>query len=199
MDTAITMPSAAIPRDDVSAQTVPKSEEPEETRVVPGLEFADEEPAASAEPAGPEPDEAPAGKPDMGAGEDATGDADDELAEPAEPEPEPADDEAERADSESSASEDDESPETSDDDAAAEVAAPVLTAPVEEDAQTPATDGEVTVVPGVPRYHRAECILIRFMGEDDLDKMSLKSATESGCTPCRACQPELAESGTASS
>jgi hypothetical protein len=49
---------------------------------------------------------------------------------------------------------------------------------------------EVTVVPGVPRYHDAGCILIRFMGEGDLEKMTLAAATEVGCTPCRACLPE---------
>jgi hypothetical protein len=51
---------------------------------------------------------------------------------------------------------------------------------------------EVTVVPGVPRYHDANCILIRFMGDDDLQKMTLDEATEAGCTPCRACVPEHA-------
>jgi len=48
---------------------------------------------------------------------------------------------------------------------------------------------QVTVVPGVPRYHLEECILIRFMADDDLQKMTVKQATEAGCTPCRACQP----------
>ena len=48
----------------------------------------------------------------------------------------------------------------------------------------------VTVVPGVPRYHNASCLLIRFMGEDDLDKMTLAAAREAGCTPCRACLPD---------
>jgi hypothetical protein len=49
---------------------------------------------------------------------------------------------------------------------------------------------EVTVVPGVPRYHNARCILIRFMGEDDLEKMTVAAARDAGCTPCRACLPE---------
>jgi len=49
---------------------------------------------------------------------------------------------------------------------------------------------EVTVVPGVPRYHKASCILIRFMGDSDLDKMTMAAATEAGCTPCRACLPD---------
>ena len=52
---------------------------------------------------------------------------------------------------------------------------------------------EVTVVPGVPRYHHPHCLLIRFMGEDDLDKMTLGAARQAGCTPCRACLPDQAE------
>ena len=48
----------------------------------------------------------------------------------------------------------------------------------------------VTVVPGVPRYHRRDCILIRFMGDKDLQKMPVEAAREAGCTPCRACQPD---------
>jgi hypothetical protein len=48
---------------------------------------------------------------------------------------------------------------------------------------------QVTVIPGVPRYHDADCILIRFMADDDMQKMTLRQATEAGCTPCRACQP----------
>jgi hypothetical protein len=48
---------------------------------------------------------------------------------------------------------------------------------------------QVTVVPGVPRYHTDNCILIRFMGDDDMQQMSLKAATDAGCTPCGACQP----------
>jgi len=49
---------------------------------------------------------------------------------------------------------------------------------------------QVTVVPGVPRYHSTQCILIRFMGEDDLTRMTLGEARQAGCTPCRACQPD---------
>ena len=52
---------------------------------------------------------------------------------------------------------------------------------------------EITVVPGVPRYHNARCILIRFMGENDLDKMTLAAARKIGCTPCRACLPDQPE------
>jgi hypothetical protein len=49
---------------------------------------------------------------------------------------------------------------------------------------------QVTVVPGVPRYHAANCILIRFMDEDDLQKMTLDEATKTGCSACRACQAD---------
>jgi hypothetical protein len=51
-------------------------------------------------------------------------------------------------------------------------------------------DQDVTVVPGVPRFHRSDCILIRFMGQGDLQRMPVERAREAGCTPCRACQPE---------
>jgi hypothetical protein len=57
----------------------------------------------------------------------------------------------------------------------------------------PASGLEVTVVPGVPRYHKASCILIRFMGDSDLDKMTVAGAREAGCTPCRACLPDQSE------
>jgi hypothetical protein len=52
---------------------------------------------------------------------------------------------------------------------------------------------EVTVVPGVPRYHHPHCLLIRFMGEGDLETMTLGAARDSGCTPCRACLPDQPE------
>jgi hypothetical protein len=48
----------------------------------------------------------------------------------------------------------------------------------------------VTVVPGVPRYHRTDCVLIRFMPEGDVQKQSVAAARDAGCTPCAACQPE---------
>jgi hypothetical protein len=48
----------------------------------------------------------------------------------------------------------------------------------------------VTVVPGVPRYHRTDCVLIRFMPEGDVQKHSVAAARDAGCTPCAACQPE---------
>jgi hypothetical protein len=60
------------------------------------------------------------------------------------------------------------------------------------DQEGPSGQREVTVVPGVPRYHDANCILIRFMGDDDLQKMTLDEAAKAACTPCRACMPEHA-------
>jgi hypothetical protein len=48
----------------------------------------------------------------------------------------------------------------------------------------------VTVIPGVPRYHDPDCILIRFMGEDDIARKSIPEAKAANCTPCAACQPE---------
>jgi len=62
--------------------------------------------------------------------------------------------------------------------------------PAEPEPAGPDLNLEVTVVPGVPRYHNAQCILIRFMGENDLEKMTLGAAREIGCTPCRACLPD---------
>ncbi len=50
--------------------------------------------------------------------------------------------------------------------------------------------GLVTVVPGVPRYHRTDCVLIRFMPEGDVQMLSVTAAKDAGCTPCAACQPE---------
>jgi nicotinate-nucleotide--dimethylbenzimidazole phosphoribosyltransferase len=49
---------------------------------------------------------------------------------------------------------------------------------------------EVTVVPGVARYHRSGCILIRFLGADDLEIMTRQEAEEASFVPCRACQPD---------
>jgi hypothetical protein len=48
----------------------------------------------------------------------------------------------------------------------------------------------VTVIPGVPRYHDPDCILIRFMDEDDVARKSIPEAEAANCTPCAACQPE---------
>jgi hypothetical protein len=53
-------------------------------------------------------------------------------------------------------------------------------------------DGTVSVVPGIARYHTADCILIRFLGDEDLETMTRQAAEESGCVPCRACRPDKA-------
>ena len=59
----------------------------------------------------------------------------------------------------------------------------------------PAGPVQVTVVPGVARYHRSECILIRFLGEGDLETMSKQEAVAAGLTACRACQPDQLPDG----
>jgi hypothetical protein len=51
-------------------------------------------------------------------------------------------------------------------------------------------DMQVSVVPGITRYHKSDCLLIRFLSADDLEVMSKKAATESGCVPCKACKPD---------
>jgi hypothetical protein len=62
-------------------------------------------------------------------------------------------------------------------------------------AATPAqSDGKVSVVPGIARYHMADCILIRFLSQDDLETMTQQAAEEIGCVPCRACRPEKTDS-----
>jgi hypothetical protein len=49
---------------------------------------------------------------------------------------------------------------------------------------------QVSVVPGIARYHKSGCILIRFLGEEDLETMSRAAAEEAGCVACRACRPD---------
>ena len=49
---------------------------------------------------------------------------------------------------------------------------------------------EVTIVPGIARYHRSDCILIRFLGPEDLETMTRQAAEDAGCVPCKACRPE---------
>jgi hypothetical protein len=48
---------------------------------------------------------------------------------------------------------------------------------------------QVSVVPGITRYHKSDCQLIRFLSADDLEVTSKKAATDSGCVPCKACKP----------
>jgi len=69
---------------------------------------------------------------------------------------------------------------------------------VEHLADTRSADQPVTVVPGVPRYHRSGCILIRFMGDSDLQKMPVEAAKKNGCIPCRACHTDAGETGSPS-
>jgi hypothetical protein len=51
-------------------------------------------------------------------------------------------------------------------------------------------DNQVTVVPGVPRYHRRGCILIRFLSDGDLETTTRRAAEAAGSVPCKACQPD---------
>jgi hypothetical protein len=55
--------------------------------------------------------------------------------------------------------------------------------------QTPEGNA-VVIVPGVARYHRSACILIRFLGADDLETSTVREAEANGCVPCRACEPQ---------
>jgi hypothetical protein len=55
------------------------------------------------------------------------------------------------------------------------------------------------VVPGIARYHRGDCILIRFLSVDDLELMSREAALAGGCVPCKACQPDKAAAPAAAS
>jgi hypothetical protein len=135
------------------------------------------------------------------------------TAAPPPPPPPPASPEADAAGPEADAAspEADAAPPAAAPPAAAQAAAPTPASP-EADAASPEADAApaaadaapegpdpqtarasqtvVTVVPGVPRYHNASCILIRFMGEGDLETMTLAAAREAACTPCRACLPD---------
>ncbi len=51
-------------------------------------------------------------------------------------------------------------------------------------------DDHVSVVPGIARYHKADCILIRFLSEDDLEVTTRRDAEAAGSAPCRACRPD---------
>ena len=51
-------------------------------------------------------------------------------------------------------------------------------------------DDAVTIVPGVTRYHRRSCILIRFLSDGDLETMPRREAEATGLVPCKACQPD---------
>jgi hypothetical protein len=64
-----------------------------------------------------------------------------------------------------------------------------------EDSGATSLEGEVTIVPGVSRYHRRRCILIRFLSDGDLETMTRGRAEAAGCVPCKACQPDKAVPG----
>jgi len=53
----------------------------------------------------------------------------------------------------------------------------------------------VRIVPGITRYHKEDCLLIRFLAEDDLEVMSLKSASDEGYFACKACKPDQLTAG----
>ena len=71
---------------------------------------------------------------------------------------------------------------------------PAPTAPAAGDGATDeaalSISGQVTIVPGIGRYHRSQCILIRFLGSDDLETMTREAAEDAALAPCRACQPD---------
>ena len=54
----------------------------------------------------------------------------------------------------------------------------------------PADAVQVSVVPGITRYHKNDCLLIRFLSADDLQVMTRRQATDGGCVPCKACKPD---------
>lgn len=58
------------------------------------------------------------------------------------------------------------------------------------DVATSDETGLVTVVRGVPRFHKRDCILIRFMPDEDTQQLPVAEAEEAGCTPCSACHPD---------
>lgn len=75
----------------------------------------------------------------------------------------------------------------------AEAAAPGAAGQETEDAGVPAEprsalNDEVTIVPGVARYHRRGCLLIRFLGDGDMETMTRREAEAAGSVPCKACQ-----------
>ncbi len=60
----------------------------------------------------------------------------------------------------------------------------------EDDSGATPVDGEVTIVPGVSRYHRRGCILIRFLSDGNLETMTRGEAEAAGSIACKACQPD---------
>jgi hypothetical protein len=56
----------------------------------------------------------------------------------------------------------------------------------------------VRIVPGITRYHKEDCLLIRFLAADDLELMSLKAAADEGYFACKACKPDQITADTGS-
>ena len=54
----------------------------------------------------------------------------------------------------------------------------------------PPDSNAVVIVPGIARYHRTGCILIRFLGSGDVETSTAQEAEAKGCAPCRACEPD---------
>ncbi len=52
--------------------------------------------------------------------------------------------------------------------------------------------GELPVMidPGVARYHRSGCILIRFLSPAELELLPRAAAKAKGCMPCKSCLPD---------
>jgi hypothetical protein len=103
--------------------------------------------------------------------------------EPGPGEPEPGDAEPVSADPEPESAELNTGP-------AQEQAVPAASEPPSADDQDPEPEDDlVAVLPGVPRYHQPDCVLIRFMPESDVQRLPAAQAKADGCTPCAACQP----------
>jgi hypothetical protein len=150
-----------------------------------GPEAASREPAVDV-PQAEEPTAGESGADDSAADDSAADDsaADDSAAD---------DSAAEESPAEESAAEDSAAQGSAAGDSAAEESAagePAADSPAEKPAPGRI---EVTVVPGVARYHRSECILIRFLGAGDLDIMTRQEADDAKFAACRACQPDQIE------
>jgi hypothetical protein len=78
------------------------------------------------------------------------------------------------------------------DEPSAESAPGATTDPSATAGSRPARDRnvQVSVVPGITRYHRGQCILIRFLSQEDLQTMTLQAAEMASYIPCKACLPE---------
>jgi hypothetical protein len=209
--TVVSTPPVATPPEEAGAagtEAVEPAEAAEATEVAEVAEVAEPVKPAKSEPAESEPAEAEPAESEPAEAEPAEAEpAESELAEsePAESEPagpaeagsasEPDDAgqpeaDAKRADSGPPAS------------AVTQAGTTQVTSPPKADAATaeggadrpapakPAGPVQVTVVPGVARYHRSECILIRFLGEGDLEILPKQEAVASGLVACRACQPD---------